>query len=130
MIAGQVNIANAEIRPLDFCYNSGKNYGNMPLPDFNSFVSWLIEVGLNISDMCLDLLGSVRHSTCSRGCPNGALQTLPQADPAHSGDLSFRVRMSGLGDGEQITWNQFIRSGMKSDASWLLPQGLYVKFSE
>ncbi|MCJ1381152.1 hypothetical protein MMC17_004261 [Xylographa soralifera] len=100
-----------QILPLDFCYNSGRNYARNPIPNIEGFLHWIIDSVEEISDITLDLLGGVplgyNHSDAN------SLMPIP--------------RISVVEEGRMVIWMQFYRAGLKSDALSILPQGLYAK---
>jgi primary-amine oxidase len=50
---------SAEIRPLNYIFNSGRNYVKNPLPQENDLRECLLEALPDVSDITQALLGSV-----------------------------------------------------------------------
>ncbi|MCJ1391556.1 hypothetical protein MMC18_004420 [Xylographa bjoerkii] len=100
-----------QILPLDFCYNSGRNYARNPMPNIEGFLQWINKTADEVSDITLDLLGGlpIRFNESDVN----SLMPIP--------------RISVIEDGRMVVWLQFYRAGPKSGAMSILPQGLYAK---
>ena len=50
--------------PLDYCFNSDRNFVPDPIPDQSLLLSWLVTFGVNSTDVLQELLGGVciQHS--------------------------------------------------------------------
>lgn len=99
------------ILPLEYTFNSGRNYVSNPILDFAAVLDFALAMAENVSDITQELLGA----TANRADPN---------DP--HGLLAF-PRGSRIETGGFTMWMQFYRPGMGSGARTLLPQGIYAK---
>jgi primary-amine oxidase len=96
------------IVPLDFCYNSGRNYVRSYLPNFVDLVFWGGSIGEGVADITQALL-------------DGEVNLL---DPD---SLEIIPRASHRQNARTVYWMQFYRQARQSDGPTLLPQGLYFK---
>ena len=99
------------ILPLEYPYNSGKNYIKNPIQDFFAVMDFAMGMAANVSDITQELLGASVNLENPQD-PNGLL-AIP--------------RGSRIGIGGMVLWIQFYRPGLGSGARTLLPQGIYVK---
>ncbi|KAK4555849.1 hypothetical protein LTR86_007069 [Recurvomyces mirabilis] len=100
-----------QILPLEYTFNSGRNYIKNPVQDYGAILDFALEMAEDVSDITQELLGA----TVNRANPD---------DP--EGLLAF-PRGSRVETGGMMLWMQFYRPGMGSGARTLLPQGIYVK---
>lgn len=99
------------IIPLEYTFNSGRNYVRNPIQDFSAIQDFALAMAENVSDITQELIGA----TANRENPN---------DP--HGLLAF-PRGSRIETGGFTMWMQFYRPGLGSGARTLLPQGIYAK---
>ncbi|KAK5063145.1 hypothetical protein LTR84_005221 [Exophiala bonariae] len=112
-MVGPLPITNAtSMLPLSYCYNSGKNWVQMPLSDGLDLMAWALKIGERVTDITQDLLGA----------------TVNALDPSDPDALVMGWRPALIESGRMVHWLEFFGPGMKSDGRTLLPQGLYVKF--
>lgn len=113
-MVGPLPPSNAtSIIPLTYCYNSGRNWVQVPLLDDQAVTSYLLDIGDRISDITKDLLGA----------------TMTSHDPPNSQSLVMGSRPAVIDSGRMVHWLEFYGPGTRSDGRTLLPQGLYVKLN-
>ena len=100
-----------EARPLDYVYNSGRNWVRNPIYDYFAIQDFAMSLAANVSDITQELLGA-KANLDNPNDPSGLL-TFPRSYRAEAGGLSL--------------WMQFYRPGYGSGARTLLPQGIYAK---
>lgn len=100
-----------QILPLSYPYNAGRNYVQSPLYNIFSLYEWTMKVGDNISDITQDLLGA----------------TTNRLKPSDPNALFMGSRAVVIEEGLMVHWIEFYRSGLRSGARSMLPQGLYFK---
>ena len=103
--------SQTQIIPLEYVYNSGRNYVRSPVVDSNAIMDFMYAMAGNISDITQDLLGA----------------TVNADDPDDPQGLLFAPRIDITEQGGLLLWFQMFRQGFKSGARTLLPQGVYVK---
>ncbi|KAH8804603.1 copper amine oxidase [Xylogone sp. PMI_703] len=97
--------SSTEIRPLDYCYNAGRSYVSGSLPGLGDLELWMMTVLSKYSDITTALLG----------------------EEFDRDGVAAYPRMSHANNDSLVLWMQFMRQGKRSDATTILPQGLYVK---
>ncbi|KAK3701618.1 hypothetical protein LTR37_015369 [Vermiconidia calcicola] len=97
--------------PLEYVFNSGRNYVKNPVQDFVAISEYGLNIAENISDITRDLLGAVAN----RENPDDPLGLIcwPRGSRIERGGFSL--------------WFQLYRPGLGSGARTLLPQGIYAK---
>ena len=100
-----------QILPLEYIFNSGRNYVSSPVQDFLAISDFGFEIATNISDITHDLLGA----------------TANRDDPEDPQGLLCWPRGSRVEFGGLMLWFQIYRPGIRSAARTLLPQGIYAK---
>jgi primary-amine oxidase len=114
------------IVPLDFYYNSGRNWVPNSLPDRALVFSWTVEYGMNISDVLEELLGAVSLFLLKfRDEINFEHQKINISHPEES--LGTVQSYRSYENDTLAVWMQIYRQGIKNDAHSLMPQGLYIK---
>ncbi|KAF2719580.1 amine oxidase catalytic domain-containing protein [Polychaeton citri CBS 116435] len=98
-----------KVEPLEFPFNSGRNYVTNLLSDFMGSIAVGKALAENVSDITEELLG-VKADPSSK---NPGLEALP--------------RPTKIEDGGVVLWIQFFRPGLQSSGRTLLPQGIYAK---
>jgi len=103
--------SDTQMLPLEYTFNSGRNYVRNPIQDFAAIQDFALSLAENVSDITQELLGA----TASRDRPD---------DP--NGLLAF-PRGSRVETGGLTMWMQLYRPGLSSNARTILPQGIYAK---
>jgi primary-amine oxidase len=97
-MAGPLPITSeSKVLPLDYVFNSGKNYIENPVQDFFAIMDFGLSLAENVSDITLDLLGA-KVNTKDPSDPHGLL-CWPRGSRIERGGLSM--------------WFQFFRPGSK-----------------
>jgi primary-amine oxidase len=105
--------SETQILPLTFPYNSGRNFIQNPLPNYESILEWFASLGHEVSDVVDDLLGEV---------------ILP-GHSSHAPPLMALARPAAFENGTVSSWATVHAPGRDFDAWSLLPQGLYCHFT-
>ncbi|KAE8447169.1 hypothetical protein EG329_011000 [Mollisiaceae sp. DMI_Dod_QoI] len=110
-MVGPLPIDNSSVViPLEFCYSSGRNYAVNPLADQDKLQMWAKSFAIGISDITDELLSDDK-------------------DPYGLNSINAHARISYIENDNLMIWMQFYRSGLNSDATSLLPQGLYIQLN-
>ncbi|KAK4544002.1 hypothetical protein LTR36_004776 [Oleoguttula mirabilis] len=99
------------ILPLEYVFNSGRNYVQNPMKDYTAIQDFALALAENVSDITQELLGATANRQ-NPSDPHGLL-AVPRGSRVDAGGLTL--------------WLQFYRPGMSSGARTLLPQGIYAK---
>ncbi|KAK3317705.1 copper amine oxidase [Cercophora scortea] len=110
-LVGPLGHSSQTIEPLRFVYNSGRSATVNPAADVVALSRWMDEVALEVADIIDDLLRRPLHGQTQDGAGQDVLEP-------SSNDQTF------IEDGRVMRWVTFFPV---SDASTLLPQGLYFK---
>ncbi|KUJ06762.1 copper amine oxidase [Mollisia scopiformis] len=114
-MAGPLPIDKSSVvTPLEFCYSSGRNYVLNPYPDQPKLRKWAMSFSESIGDILDELLGDVSNK---------------DEHPYDANSVSAAARVSFVDKGSLMIWISLLRSGLISDATSLLPQGLYVQLN-
>ena len=100
-----------QILPLEYVFNSGRNYIKNPIQDFFAIMEYGTSIAQNMSDITEELLGATANPDNSND-PHGLL-CWPRGSRIERGGMSM--------------WFQIFRPGVGSGARTLLPQGIYAK---
>ncbi|KAK5171018.1 uncharacterized protein LTR77_004162 [Saxophila tyrrhenica] len=103
--------SDTQVLPLDYVFNSGRNYVANPVQDFFAIMEFGLSLAENVSDITQDLLGAVVNRN----------------DPSDPKGLLCWPRPSRIERGGLSMWFEFFRPGTASGARTILPQGIYVK---
>ncbi len=103
--------SETQVLPLEYIFNSGRNYIENPVQDFSSIMRFGLSLAENVSDITQDLLGAVVNTK----------------DPFDPEGLLCWPRGSRIERGGMSMWFQFFRQGAGSGARTILPQGVYIK---
>ncbi|EMC99114.1 hypothetical protein BAUCODRAFT_59376, partial [Baudoinia panamericana UAMH 10762] len=102
---------DSQILPLEYVFNSGRNYVRNPIQNFAAIQDFTMAMAENVSDITQELLGA----------------TVNRDDPQDPHGLMAFPRGSRVDTGGLVLWMQFYRPGMGSGARTILPQGIYAK---
>lgn len=103
---------NTTITPMTWAYNSGRNYVDNPLPNYESIIEWFSDLGREVPDMMDDLLGDVAN-------PGNHKNALP---------LMALSRPAAYENGTVSAWARIHSPGLRLDAWSLLAQGMFCRF--
>ena len=103
--------AKTQVQPLEYVFNSGRNYVSNPVQDFAAISEWGLSLAENISDITDKLLGATADRN-ELDDPQGLI-SWPRGSRVQRGGMSL--------------WFQIYKPGLSSGARTLLPQGIYAK---
>jgi primary-amine oxidase len=106
------------IQPLDYYYNSGRNYVAYPLPELEDVFAWFENIiNGEMKDLIDDLLGEVIDKKKDSDSKAPTLMAISRPAPsAH--------------DQKRHSWITIHAPGEQFDAWSLLPQGMYARFGK
>ncbi|KAK3689470.1 hypothetical protein B0T22DRAFT_376614 [Podospora appendiculata] len=110
-LVGPLGHSGQTIEPLRFVYNSGRSATVNPAADVVALSRWMDEIALEVADIIDNLLRRPLHGQTQDSAGQDVLEP-------SSNDQTF------IEDGRVVRWVTFFPV---SDASTLLPQGLYLK---
>ncbi|CZR64645.1 related to copper amine oxidase [Phialocephala subalpina] len=98
------------VMPLEFCYSSGRNYALNPMADQAKLLSFAKSFAVGIMDILAEILSDDQHPFDMKG-------------------LGVHPRVNYIVDETLMIWMQLYRTGFNSDATSLLPQGIYIQLN-